>query len=278
MLRLTSFFVQRYVLGRRTLVAQAPAFNLELRVPSGDAAGRHLYKRGMHARTMGDFLTTGLDLRPGDVVFDIGAGIGWYSLLLARIAPRGAAIHAFEPEPWARGLLQENANRNRADAVTVVGSAVGEDSGHALVHCNGRRRDSWHSLRAPSQMLEVDMVSLDDYCRRNGLASRPVGLIKLDIEGLEFFALRGAAHTLGHCRTVVTEFSPARLERANVDPVSLLDLLVERGFTPALLAPAGPRRVTRAELLADDRARPIVWTRSRPAERRQKPDTAALAI
>ena len=225
----------------------------------------------MHAQKVVDFLATGLELEPGDLVFDIGAGIGWYSLLLARIAPRGTAIHAFEPEPWARGLLQENANHNRAETITVVGSAVGEDSGHAIVHRHDRRRRSWHRLRPPRQTLEVDIVSLDDYCRRNGLASRPVGLIKLDVEGLEFFALRGAMQTLRRCRTVLTDFSPARLERANVDPVSMLDLLVELGFAPAVLELAGPRPVTRAELLADGRPLSLLWTTARPLARRQKP-------
>jgi FkbM family methyltransferase len=278
MLRNTSFYLQRYVLGRRTLLARAPAFNLELRVPSGDASGRHLYMHGMHARTVVDFLATGLELEPGDLVFDIGAGIGWYSLLLARIAPRGTTIHAFEPEPWARGLLQENTNHNRTGAVTVVGSAVGEESGHAIVRRHDRRRRSWPRLRPPTQTLEVDMVSLDDYCQRNGLASRPVGFIKLDVEGLEFFALRGALHTLRRCRTLLTAFSPARLENANVDPVSMLDLLVELGFTPAVLQPGGPRAVTRAELLADDRSRPLLWTRVRRPARTLLPDNAALAI
>ncbi|HRP87856.1 MAG TPA: hypothetical protein PLS34_10110, partial [Gammaproteobacteria bacterium] len=100
MLRSAAFFVQRFVLGRRTLLAQVPEFDLELRVPAGDAVGRHLYEDAMHAPAVIDFLATRLELAPDDVVFDIGANIGWYALLLARLAPRGVSIHAFEPDPW----------------------------------------------------------------------------------------------------------------------------------------------------------------------------------
>jgi FkbM family methyltransferase len=213
-LRSAAYFVQRYLLGRQTLLAPVPEFDLELRVPAGDEAGRHLFEEAMHAPAVIDYLATGVELAPEDVVFDIGASIGWYSLLLARLAPRGTSIHAFEPDPWTRGLLQENASRNRADAITVVGAAVGEDSRPARLHRYGARRRGRNGLLAGSrpETIDIEMVSLDDYCRQHGLADRPVGFIKIGVEGFEFFALRGALATLGRCRALLTEFSPARLE------------------------------------------------------------------
>jgi FkbM family methyltransferase len=278
MLRSTAFFVQRFVFGRNTLMARVPRFNLELRVASNDAAGRHLYKRGMHAPAVSNFLATGLALEPGDVVFDIGASIGWYSLLLARIAPPGVAIHAFEPDPWARGLLQENVNRNRAARLTVSGSAVGDCSGVATLRLHDHRRGSWHRLMPLNETLEVEMVSLDDYCSRTGLASRPVGFIKLGVEGFEVLALRGAVKTLKRCRAILTEFAPARLRRADTHPLGLLDLMVELGFAPAVLEAGGPRPVERAELAADERRRHVLWTRPQASVPRQQPDPGVLAI
>jgi FkbM family methyltransferase len=278
MLRSTSFLVQRYVLGRSTLVARVPRFNLELRVPSNDAAGRHLYKRGMHAPVVIDFLATGLALEPGDVVFDIGASIGWYSLLLARIAPRGVSIHAFEPDPWARGLLQENANRNRAASLTVAGNAVGDRSGTATLRRLDHRRRSLHRLMPLNQTVEVEMVSLDDYCHRNGLGGRPVGFIKLGVEGFEMLALQGAVKTLKRCRAILTEFAPDRLRRADTHPLGLLDLMVELGFAPAVLEPGGPRPVTRPELAGDERRRHLLWTRPNAPVPRTRPDPNVLGI
>jgi FkbM family methyltransferase len=279
-LRSAAYFVQRYLLGRQTLLAPVPEFDLELRVPAGDDAGRHLFEEAMHAPAVIDYLATGVELEPEDVVFDIGASIGWYSLLLARLAPRGTRIHAFEPDPWTRGLLQENASRNRADAVTVVGAAVGEGSGPARLHRYGPRRRGRNGLLAGSrpETLDIEMVSLDDYCRQHGLADRPVGFIKIGVEGFEFFALRGALETLGRCRALLTEFSPARLEAADVHPAGMLDLLVELGFAPAVLGPGGPHPVTRAELLADERGHNVVWHRPDAAAPPRPPDPDALAI
>jgi FkbM family methyltransferase len=281
MIRSAAFFVQRYVLGRQTLLARVPEFELELRVPARDAIGRHLYRHGMHAPALTHFLATGLDLKHDDLLFDVGASIGWHSLVLARIAPRGAAIHAFEPDPWARGLLQENVSRNRAEAITVVGAAAGETSGTArLPRHNHRRRKRNVPLPLPGpEVLEVEMVSLDDYCRRNGLAGQAVGFIKLGVEGLEYHALRGAVETLGRCRALLTEFSPAQLERVDVHPAAMLDLLVEHGFTPAVLESGGLRAVERAELLAEARSRHVFWSaRAAAGIQRAGADPDALAI
>lgn len=279
MLRSAAFFVQRFVLGRRTLLAQVPEFDLELRVPAGDAVGRHLYEDAMHAPAVIDFLATRLELAPDDVVFDIGANIGWYALLLARLAPRGVAIHAFEPDPWARGMLQENLSRNRADAVVVAADAVGESSGAAELLRYGHRRAKGGLLPVGApEKVSVPMVSLDDYCRAHGLERRTVGLIKIGIEGFEYFALRGAERTLARCRAVLAEYAPERLAQAGIEPVALLDLLVAAGFTPTVLDAAGPREVTRDELLAGPGRRHLFWSRPAAVAAPPAPDPRALAI
>jgi len=279
-LRSAAFIVQRFMLGRRTLLAKVPEFDLELRVPADDPVGRDLYADRMHAPEVIDLLATRLQLEPDELVFDIGASIGWYALLLARIAPRGTSIHAFEPDPWARGLLQENASRNRADAMTVVGAAVGEDSGAAVLHRYGVRRRSGAGLFGARRTapLPIEMVSLDDYCRSQGLERQPVGFIKIGVEGFEYFALRGALETLGRCRALLTEFSPARLEQLDVHPAGMLDLLVELGFSPAVLRDGGVTPVDRATLLATGATHDVYWTRPAEASAETPIDPTALAI
>lgn len=277
MLRSTSFFLQRYVLGRPTVVAQARDFDLELRVPTRDAAGAGLYRRGMHAPEVADFLVRRLELEPGDLVFDIGASVGWYTLLLAQIAPRGVEIHAFEPDPWARGLLQENLARNRVEGVTVVDAAVGHRDGEVMLYRYGGRRR--RPLRPGSaQQLAVRMLRLDDYCRELGLAKRPVGCLKIGVQGFEFHALLGARQTLARCRTVLTEYSAALLDEAGVHPASVLDLMVELGFSPADIRRGRLRPTDRPAIMADPRPRTLVWTRPVAAARTSAPDPDALAI
>lgn len=196
-------------------------------------------------------------------MFDLGAGAGWHALLLSRILPRGAEIHAFEPDPWARGLLQENASRNRAESLAIVPAAVGAESGRALLHRYGSRRRRGAALG--DDAIGVDLVSLDEYCRRHGLAERPVGFIKLGVQGYELAAARGARETLARCRTVLLEFAPALVEETGPHPAVLLDLLVEHGLIPWVFEAQGLRAVTRAELLADGAARNVLWQRPRAA-------------
>lgn len=277
MLRSTALLVQRYVMGRETVLAHARAFGLELRVPVRDAAGAGIYLHGTHAPDVADFLVRRLALEPGELVFDIGASIGWYALLLSRLAPRGVEIHAFEPDPWARGLLQQNLSHNRADDVVVVDAAIGDAAGEATLHrYGGRRRAPLGSPRA--DRLPVRMLRLDDYCAAQGLARRPVGLVKLGVQGFEFQALQGARATLARCRTVLTEYAPLHLRQADVHPAGVLDLLVELGFSPAVIEPDALRPVERAELLRDARPQTLAWTRPAAARRPATPDPHALAI
>lgn len=277
MLRTTSFFLQRYLLGRPTVIAQARDFDLELRVPTRDAAGAGLYRRGMHAPEVADFLVRRLELEANDLVFDIGASVGWYTLLLAQIAPRGVEIHAFEPDPWARGLLQENLNRNRAEGVTVVDAAVGHREGEVVLHrYGGRRRRPLRPGRA--QQLTVRMLRLDDYCRAQGLAKRRIGCLKIGVQGFEFHALQGARRTLARCRTVLTEYNQAQLDEAGVHPASVLDLMVELGFAPAEISRGRLRPSDRPAIMADPRPRTLVWTRPAAAARAAAVDPDALAI
>ena len=277
MLRSTALLVQRYVMGRETVLAQARAFGLALRVPVRDAAGAGIYVRGMHAPEVADFLVRRLQLEPDELVFDIGASIGWYALLLSRLAPRGVAIHAFEPDPWARGLLHENLSHNRADDVVVVDAAIGDTAGEATLHRYGGRRRT--PLRAGrTDRLPVRMLRLDDYCAAQGLSRRPVGLVKLGVQGFEFQALQGARATLARCRTVLTDYAPLHLRQADVHPAGVLDLLVELGFSPAVIEPDALRPVDRAELLADARPQTLAWTRPVAARRPARPDPHALAI
>lgn len=280
MLRSASFMVQRYLLGRHTLLARVPQFGLEMRVPARDTLGRNLFMQGVHAPEVSDFIATTLEIAPGELVFDIGAGVGWHTLLLARLLPRDAEIHAFEPDPWARGLLQENASRNRVTALTVVDAALGERSGAAELHRNGSRRRDGLFAATRADALPVAMLSLDDYCRRNGLAERPLAFIKLGVQGFEHDVLRGARETLARCRALLMEYAPGLLDAAGTHPAVVLDLLVAHGFNPAIIEPDGARAVTRAEILAADRACNLWWRRpgSDPDRRTEPPDPAVLGI
>jgi len=132
-------------------------------------------------------------------IFDVGANIGLYSLLAAAVNPR-ATIHAFEPTSEAFDRFVENLQLNHFANVVPNPVAVGHGTGKSLLHfCAGSDgANEGMNYVSPESVcdsdLEIDVVSLDDYCRRNGIAS--LNLLKLDIEGSEYEALLGAQNLL----------------------------------------------------------------------------------
>jgi FkbM family methyltransferase len=236
-----AYLVERFLLGRRVLTARLPEFGLTMRVSARDVVGRHLYKYRIHEPLLSRFVVGQLELRPGDVVFDVGANIGWYSLLIGRFAPAGVEVFAFEPAPANYDLLVENLRRNGISAVAAVQAAVGEGPGRATLHLYGESNRGRNSLLPvhEGRTVEVDIVSLDDFCRQRALTQRPIGFLKLDVEGYEYFALKGAAETLRRCRVVLTEFSPTYLTAAGIEPSALLDLFAAAGFRPYSISESG---------------------------------------
>ena len=240
-LRSIVYLVKRFLLGRRVLTARIPEFGLTMRVPARDVIGRHLYKYRVHEPILSQFVSERLELRPGDVVFDVGANIGWYSLLIGRRVPTGVSMYAFEPAPANYDLLVENLRRNGISAVTPVQAAVGDKPGRSVLHLYGESNRGRNSLLPVHEGLtvEVAVVALDDFCRQHAISQRPIAFLKLDIEGYEYFALKGAAEALGRCRAVLVEYSPAFLTAAGVEPTALLDLFSAAGFQPHVVSESG---------------------------------------
>src|SRR5439155_7240762 len=66
-------------------------------------------------------------LKPGDVVWDVGANVGMYAMLIARAVGPAGRVCAFEPSRACFGRLQENIDRNRASNVTAFRLALGRE-------------------------------------------------------------------------------------------------------------------------------------------------------
>jgi hypothetical protein len=92
-------------------------------------------------------------VRPGDIVFGVGAYVGPYTLLASRLAGPSGHVFAFEPDPFARAILERNVEANQALNVSVMPYAVGarERPGHSLTTSLATRRLAsplWLMLRA----------------------------------------------------------------------------------------------------------------------------------
>ncbi len=130
-------------------------------------------------------------VRPGQVVMDIGANVGFYTLLSSQLVGEKGRVVAFEPLPRNIAFLREHLRINRVQNATLIEAAVSERSGEATFQEGGSgamgRISSGGGVR-------VKLVSVDELVER-GEAPRP-DVMKIDVEGAEAMVLRGAARTI----------------------------------------------------------------------------------
>jgi FkbM family methyltransferase len=135
---------------------------------------------------------------PGGVVYDLGANVGYYTLLSAVLAgPRGR-VFAFEPLPRNLEFLRRHLSLNRIDNATVIEAAVTDRGG--TVRFEEDASTSKGRIGAQGT-LEVRCVALDELVARERMP-RP-DLLKIDIEGGELLALQGARRILTESHPVI---------------------------------------------------------------------------
>jgi FkbM family methyltransferase len=180
-------------------------------------------------------------LEPAMTAFDVGASHGFYTLLFAKLAGP-EFVHAFEPEEGNFARLRTNLELNGFGAVHTVGAAAVDEAGEVELNVFPAELYGWHTLGRPS--LEVDGqpaepvasrrvrgITLDAYCAERGIDR--IDLLKLDVEGAELEALRGARRLLdeGRIRCLVFEVSQAMVEGMGHDPAEIFELLRGAGLT-----------------------------------------------
>lgn len=172
-------------------------------------------------------------LKMGMTFVDVGAHIGYYSLLASRkIGPTGK-VFAFEPDPRNYALLTVNISVNNCTNVVPVQKAVADytGKGRLFVAISSVSHSLYKDKSIPiSSTIEIDVVSLDDYFRQLGWPS--INVIKMDIEGAEIPALRGMRELFSRNPTLklILEFKPRRILTAGYTVEEFFHILTELGF------------------------------------------------
>ena len=137
-------------------------------------------------------------LAPGMTFIDVGANIGYYTLIAARVVGPDGVVHAFEPNPAMRERLADNLRRNRLENVHVRPEAVAQETGRVRFYQSTLEENQGISSILPGsgrqEVAEVPSVSLDDFVA--SLGGRRIDLIKIDIEGAEAQLIAGGRQTL----------------------------------------------------------------------------------
>lgn len=260
-LRSASYFVRTHLLRRDKLAARIEPLGLVVRAFSRDLVGRHLYKRGVYEQELTAFVLQRLAMPEDAVALDVGANLGWYSMLLARRFPK-AQIHAFEPEARNLELLRQNVRDNGCRGVTVHGVAVAEENATKLLYTYAQKNMGRHSLLAinDTEPVAVRAVRLDDFLAEQRIEPKRVGFVKIDIEGYEELALRGASQLLAAGPPLLIEFAPKYIRRGGLDPAACLLLLQGAGYR-AHVVTADALEPCPEAMLAGDRRLDLLWLR-----------------
>jgi FkbM family methyltransferase len=142
-------------------------------------------------------------VKPGMVAYDLGANIGYVSLLLARAVGQTGKVFAFEALPANQERLTSNLKLNSNENIQLVSKAVADTSGATtfLVHSSGGMGKLSKSDGGNSNSIIVQATSIDDFVFKSD--NPPPQLIKMDIEGGEILALRGMSRLLKEARPVL---------------------------------------------------------------------------
>lgn len=187
--------------------------------------------------------------RPGDRVLDVGANIGYYTVLLAeRVGPRGR-VFAIEPSAQNHAVLDANTTAWQQEGrVRLFRAALSDKPGSAELflstHNAGMHR-LYGSVVCAGASERIETLRGDDL----GLA--PLDLIKIDIEGYEPFALQGLKATLRASPqvTILSEFSPLSMLEAGASPSQWLRWMSALGLVPLALEQGRWRRSACAGLM-----------------------------
>jgi FkbM family methyltransferase len=198
-----------------------------------DNLQRALYATGTYEPALVRFLHD--ELRPGDVMADVGAHIGVHALTAAARLRRlgGGTVVAFEPAHDSAARLRAAAARNRLE-VTVVEAALGAEPGTADLRTDPSYDIADAGVRSlhgrGTRVQTVRVTTLDAWAAEARLER--LDLVKLDVEGAELEALRGMARSLGRLRprALVVEVKQRVLERAGVNGDELREYLDRLGY------------------------------------------------
>lgn len=167
-------------------------------------------------------------VKKGGTVLDIGADIGYYTLLTGKLVGENGKVFAFEPDPSDFNLLKKNIAVNGYKNITPVNKAVSNRSGKAQFSLTISSIGNVYT-DIEEKLITVDTITLDEFFKDY---SGKIDLIKMDIEGAEGKALQGMFNLLKKNENIIiiTEYHPRHLKRLGTKPENYLDMLEEHGF------------------------------------------------
>ena len=188
---------------------------------------------GIHEKLVTNLIKK--EIHSGDVVLDIGAHIGYYTLQFANLVGSTGKVYAFEPEPKNFELLKKNVQINKHDNVVLIQKIVSDkvgiveffiskfDSiGNKLFKSNGEHETKEYAIK-------IESTTLDEYFKDS---KEKIDFIKMDIQGGEGKATLGMKNLLKENKNlkIVQEWWPDGLKQNHTNPEDHLKFLRHMGY------------------------------------------------
>jgi FkbM family methyltransferase len=183
-------------------------------------------------------------LRPGMVMVDVGANIGYFSLQASKIVGSTGKVFSFEPDPSTFLLLKKNVKANKLEKTIIpINEAVKAKSGYSPFYIGVKSSGVGSLFKAPgtgSTKVTVKTTSLDEYFEK--LNWPKIDFIKIDVEGAEKFVLEGMNQVVKRNNDIflIMEFGPECQESAGVSNNQFFDMLFMLGFKSIWLIATSP--------------------------------------
>jgi FkbM family methyltransferase len=178
---------------------------------------------------------------PGATVVDVGANIGFFSIVAARAAGPSGRVLAFEPVTGTRAALEQNVALNGLTNVVIRSQALAAETGVATFYRGPAEDTGLASLRALATggTLHIQTCRFDDIYDHVS----PVALVKIDVEGAELGVLQGMRATLArYMPDIVLEVTDTYLRALGASAAQLIDFLHALGYRIWLIPEDGPLR------------------------------------
>lgn len=201
-------------------------FNLNL---SKDVDSR-LFYYGFEEDITDQFVKT---LKKGDIVFDIGANIGIYSVLAGKIVGERGLVYSFEPANNAYEILNSNIDLNLLRNIKAYKLGVSESSGQ--VTFNKCEDDAYNSIgnkpmKEIKEVVTIQTTSIDEFVKNNNI--KRIDVIKVDTEGAEYLIFKGGMQTLKAFKPkLFFEYNPYAINGFDNDRKELIDLVLSLGYS-----------------------------------------------
>lgn len=157
---------------------------------------------------------------------DIGACIGYYTLLLSKLVDKQGNVISFEPDATNFILLQKNIATNNLLNTAAFQLAVGDKN--QKVFLKKGASPGQHTVSENKEDASIiGMINLDSFFKKNNLVMENVGYVKIDAEGCEFKVLQGMHQIIKNAKEIIIqfEFAPQHLEEQKCQPTELISFI-----------------------------------------------------